>query len=283
MVILLSFMAFARRKDSWFRFYLTFVIAFFLLMLFQTLKFFYDLAAMPQALFMSRAFTALFLLVLNFMVYLLPFFATWLVRSPWKGPLSVIFTGLSAAYFALVVLYTVFFPSNGLVYAGLVLIFSLMTVFSMVLLFTRRDMIASKQMRYLCMSFIVLSIAFCPLIVVDAALSYFLAGFKSLFMSGMLAFPLYFLWFSVLALVYLIGYFHRLPENESEGPSAGRMAQYKITEREKEIIGLLQLGLTYKEIGDKLCISIHTVNNHVANIYAKAGVKNRIDLLRCLS
>jgi hypothetical protein len=36
MVLLLSWMAFARRRDHWFRYYLCFVTAFFLLMLFQT-------------------------------------------------------------------------------------------------------------------------------------------------------------------------------------------------------------------------------------------------------
>jgi DNA-binding CsgD family transcriptional regulator len=283
MVLLLSFMAFARRKDYWFRFYLTFVIAFFLLMAFQTFKIFYDMAAVPQAWIMSRVFTSLFLLVLNFMVYLLPFFATWLVRIPWKGVLPTLFTGLSAAYFALVLLYTFFFPGDGLVYVCLVFIFASMVVFSMILLFTRRERIASPQMKKLCMSFVILSTAFLPLIVIDAALFYFISGYSSAFVSGILAFPLYFLWFSVIALVYLVGYFRQLPESESEALSPSRLAEYKITEREKEIILLLQLGLTYKEIGTKLCISIHTVNNHVANIYAKAGVKNRIDLLRCLS
>src|SRR5512145_2281294 len=80
MVVLLSFMVYARRRDYWLRFYLAFVVAFFLLMLFQTLRFFYGLTAAPDTVTMSRIFTGLFLLVLNFMVYLVPFFATWIVR-----------------------------------------------------------------------------------------------------------------------------------------------------------------------------------------------------------
>ncbi len=276
-------MVFVRRRDYWFRYYLAFVIAFFLLMLFQTFKFFYDLAALPQTALMIRVFTGLFLLVLNFMVYLLPFFATWLARKPWRGWPSIIFSFLAAAYFFMVVLYAVFFPHSGALYAGLVLIFAVMTVFSMVLLTLRRKRIASTRMRSLCLSFVVLSAAFCPLILVDALLTFLPAGLRSFFPTGVIAFPLYFLWFNVVALVYLVGYFVHLPQAESDGPSQDRLTELKITERERDIIRLLAQGLTYKEIGDKLCISFHTVNNHVANIYAKAGARNRIDLLRVLS
>lgn len=283
MVVLLSFMLYARRHDYWLRFYLALVLAFFLLMLFQTLAFFYDLAAVPHTGVMSRVFTGLFLLVLNFMVYLVPYFATWLTRLPWKRGMQAVFIPLSCAYFALVVLFSFFFPENGLVYAGLVLIFALMICFSSILIVRRRDKIAEGTMRRLCLSFVVLSVVFCPLIMLDAGLSYVYSGFKIFFLSGVLAFPLYFLWFSVVSLVYLVGYFARPPQKASSGIDDAKLAEYKITEREKEIVLLLQQGLTYKEIGEKLFISVHTVNNHVANIYAKAGASSRIDLLRCLS
>jgi DNA-binding CsgD family transcriptional regulator len=283
MVVLLSFMLYARRHDYWLRFYLALVVAFFLLMLFQTLTFFYNLAAVPHTMVMSRVFTGLFLLVLNFMVYLVPYFSTWLTRLAWKRHLQALFIPLACAYFALVVLFTFFFPRNGLIYAGLVLIFAIMILFSSILIVRRRDRIAEGTMRRLCLSFVVLSVVFCPLILVDAGLSYIYSGFASAFLSGVLAFPLYFLWFSVVSLVYLVGYFARPPQAPSSGLDETKLTEFKITEREREIVFLLQQGLTYKEIGEKLFISVHTVNNHVANIYAKAGASSRIDLLRCLS
>jgi DNA-binding CsgD family transcriptional regulator len=283
MVVLLSFMVYARRRDYWLRFYLAFVVAFFLLMLFQTLRFFYGLTASPDTQIMSRVFTGLFLLVLNFMVYLVPFFATWIVRLPWKRGMQAVFIPLSCIYFALVVLFTFFYPDNGLVYSGLVLVFAAMIAFSAVLIFRRRDKIAGDTMRRLCLAFIVLSVVFCPLIMADAFLSYMRSGFATAFLSGVLAFPLYFLWFCVIAMIYLVGYFVRPAAQAQDGLDESKFAEFKITEREKEIILLLQQGLTYKEIGVKLFISVHTVNNHVANIYAKAGASNRIDLLRCLS
>ena len=48
--------------------------------------------------------------------------------------------------------------------------------------------------------------------------------------------------------------------------------QYSLTSREKEILQCLVEGLAKKEIADKLCISYHTVDNHVRNIYEKLEV-----------
>ncbi len=57
--------------------------------------------------------------------------------------------------------------------------------------------------------------------------------------------------------------------------------KYKISNREKDIINLIFEGKSNKEMTDILYISIHTVKNHIYNIYQKLGVKNRYQLL-CL-
>jgi len=48
--------------------------------------------------------------------------------------------------------------------------------------------------------------------------------------------------------------------------------QYALTEREKNVLGLLVDGLSYKMIADKENISFHTVNAHVRKIYEKLHV-----------
>lgn len=48
------------------------------------------------------------------------------------------------------------------------------------------------------------------------------------------------------------------------------------TERELEVLHLLLLGLNNKEISDELFISNHTTKAHVASIYKKLGVSNRV-------
>jgi DNA-binding CsgD family transcriptional regulator len=46
-----------------------------------------------------------------------------------------------------------------------------------------------------------------------------------------------------------------------------------ISDREKEVLRLVAVGLTNKEIADKLFISSHTVITHRKNITAKLGIK----------
>lgn len=54
--------------------------------------------------------------------------------------------------------------------------------------------------------------------------------------------------------------------------------QYGISKREKEIISLILKGKNNKEIHRELFISVHTVRNHISNIYNKLNVKNRLQL-----
>lgn len=48
-----------------------------------------------------------------------------------------------------------------------------------------------------------------------------------------------------------------------------------LTSRELEVLGLLSVGKTNKEIGDALCISTNTVAIHVARVLSKTGSSNR--------
>jgi DNA-binding CsgD family transcriptional regulator len=50
-----------------------------------------------------------------------------------------------------------------------------------------------------------------------------------------------------------------------------------LTNRELEILGLLSLGRTNKEIADALCISSNTVAVHVARVLSKTGSSNRTE------
>lgn len=51
-----------------------------------------------------------------------------------------------------------------------------------------------------------------------------------------------------------------------------------LTEREIEIMRLVTRGLSNQEIGERLAIGEGTVKVHVHHIYAKLGIKNRVDL-----
>lgn len=48
-----------------------------------------------------------------------------------------------------------------------------------------------------------------------------------------------------------------------------------LSKRETELLELMYKGDSYKEIADKLCISLHTVHTHIKNIYSKLQVNSR--------
>ena len=50
-----------------------------------------------------------------------------------------------------------------------------------------------------------------------------------------------------------------------------------LTEREREVLDLLTAGLSNKEIAQKLYLSVRTVEVHLRNVYAKLGVRSRLE------
>jgi DNA-binding NarL/FixJ family response regulator len=54
----------------------------------------------------------------------------------------------------------------------------------------------------------------------------------------------------------------------------------EFTEREKDIILLCRDGLMYKEIADRLCISVNTIRTHKKNIFQKLGINNTMEMVQ---
>ncbi|HIY76044.1 MAG TPA: helix-turn-helix transcriptional regulator, partial [Candidatus Sphingobacterium stercorigallinarum] len=55
---------------------------------------------------------------------------------------------------------------------------------------------------------------------------------------------------------------------------SGLQAIPVITRREKEVLGLIALGYTTSEIGEKLFVSSHTVESHRKNLMEKFNAKS---------
>lgn len=49
---------------------------------------------------------------------------------------------------------------------------------------------------------------------------------------------------------------------------------------EREIAGLIAAGRTNREVAEQLVLSTRTIEAHVRNIYAKLGVRSRVELAR---
>jgi two-component system response regulator FixJ len=64
-------------------------------------------------------------------------------------------------------------------------------------------------------------------------------------------------------------------------PTGGRVNAYaQLSEREREVLGLIVAGLTNKEIGRALDLSPRTVETHRANLFAKLQAASLAQLIR---
>jgi len=71
-------------------------------------------------------------------------------------------------------------------------------------------------------------------------------------------------------------------EESSFQPSLSRIAEFQLTSREIEVVQAIAIGSSNAQIGEDLFISCNTVKNHLKNIFAKVGVRNRTELLAVL-
>ena len=70
-----------------------------------------------------------------------------------------------------------------------------------------------------------------------------------------------------------------MPSQEQTQLICGFSMAEKLTQRESEIAALLIKGKTYRMIAGELNVSENTVKTHVKNIYSKAGVQSRTELM----
>jgi DNA-binding CsgD family transcriptional regulator len=64
------------------------------------------------------------------------------------------------------------------------------------------------------------------------------------------------------------------------GVSAEDSQSVKLTKREIEVLTLVIEGKSSKEVADQLFVSKRTVDFHLANIYTKLSVTNRVQAFR---
>ncbi|OZF52230.1 hypothetical protein CH293_12785 [Rhodococcus sp. 14-2470-1b] len=65
----------------------------------------------------------------------------------------------------------------------------------------------------------------------------------------------------------------------AESRTRGNQLQ-SLTIREYDVAGLVAAGFSDKDIADELVLSLHTVRQHVKNIYTKLGISTRVHLAR---
>ncbi|MDO8673822.1 MAG: response regulator transcription factor [Dehalococcoidia bacterium] len=77
-----------------------------------------------------------------------------------------------------------------------------------------------------------------------------------------------------MAKVLLRDYLRRVDTGEE------RMSYDGLTDREQEVLRLIAEGRSTRDIADKLCIAVSTVERHRANIMTKLDLHNRTELIK---
>ena len=84
---------------------------------------------------------------------------------------------------------------------------------------------------------------------------------------------------SPLTTAMLLSHLAELPPIAAPLAASGsRDGERRLTPRELQIVGLLQTGLSNKEIAGRLCIELSTVKNHVHNVLDKLRIRRRTEI-----
>lgn len=226
-------------------------------------------------LVLNYVFEAFYIIDTSFIVVFICRFVSWLIARPMSRAGIVITFIVGVVYLAVSVLTTILdYP---LLKTLQPLIAVINVIYCIVVMLISRSSIENKLVKDAVFTFSIISLTTVPLLVLSALFT----DWRSL------AFSIIETAYFIMHLVFMFIAIEKAEEDslkkKREGePKIEDWAEYKITEREFEVIKLIKKGMTNKEIGYELKISVNTVNNHIANIFQKTGVKSRIDLLNVL-
>lgn len=273
MTLVLSVVFHIRENYEWTKFFIIFHASLLLVMVLQVLKVFVDVFLGTTAASVTGiVIQSLLGANVSFLIVFIPYFTTWIIAQPWRNPYISIFFFFASAYMALSVL-DMIFREVWAFQTSMMLIFVVTLFFCVGVIIKNLKTITEPDVRLVSKAIIILSFVMMPLLVISVIFS------KSRYIS----YPIYFMAFSVIILVYLFVYFKRMPHAVNHELTYDRVAKFHISEREYSVVKLIKEGRTNKEIALELHISVNTVNNHIANIFSKTQVRSRIDLLNVLN
>ncbi len=210
-----------------------------------------------------------------FMMVFVPIFSSWVVGYPLSVRRQFLFFVASFCYLVLGILFVIF-PDvilfDQIAYAMVILDL----LFVNLVIASNRKNIENRGIRLVTKSI---------LITATPVLTISLVGIVVPF-ARQLMIILCILSIGIVILIFLFISLSRKDQNAAmhlkKEPTLDDLKQYGITGREFDVILLIREGMTAKEIADRLTISVNTVNNHIANIFSKTGVRSRIDLLNLI-
>lgn len=288
-------------RITWLKYYIVFLFLFGFLLLIRAIKL---LSFLAIPLFLSNSiFNILYYFTLSvsmsLILYFIPAFLYRFLNLKWKVKENVLYLILSVIFFVLSILgiilnFNFYIVSN--------IIFYLLILYLLILGFINYKNIKDKMMKLIVKILGLITIYIYPIMVYQLIT----INKNSLDIGSIdITLVLFYIWWNLIMLGFLLWYFINIIKNknmfvneslnnnsndlkniENENNAIKKELKEEIinlTKREKQILSYLLSGKTNKEVALILDISLNTVNNHVANIYDKSGVKNRVELVNKFS
>ena len=299
--IIYSIIYYIIERITWLKYYIIFLSIFGFLLFIRAIKLL-SFLAVPSFL-SNEIFNTLYLFILSvsmsLMLYFIPAFLYRFLELKWAVKENIEYLILSVIFFILSIL-GILLHFNFYIIANR--IFYLSILFLFVLSFLNYKNIKDNTIKFIVKILGLITILIYPILIYQLIILN-----KNVFDIGSIdiTLVLFYIWWNLVMLGYLLWYFigiiknknnvidKNLIENNSKNIEKNKIInksqskkeeeQINLTKREREILFYLLSGKTNKEVAIILKISLNTVNNHVANIYDKSGVKNRVELVNKFS
>lgn len=281
----------------WLKYYIIFLFTFGILIFIRTIRLI-TLLTLPSFT-SNNIFNMLYFFILTLamalMLYFIPAFLYRFLKIKWSIKTNLSYLILSVFYFVLSIIgilksFNIYILSS--------MIFYISIFYLLVVGFLNYKNIEDKTIKFIVKVLGIITILIYPVLI------YQLIIYRKDFMninSIDVTLMLFYTWWNLVMLCYLLWYFismiksnnnrisDSLCEKNDESDNNIKLEEkievndFNLTKREKQILSYLLSGKTNKEISLIFDISLNTVNNHVANIYYKSGVKNRVELVNKFS
>lgn len=299
--ILYSVIYYIIERVTWLKYYIVFLSTFGFLLLIRAVKL---LSFLTIPLFLSSSiFNILYFFALSIsmalMLYFIPAFLYRFLKLKWAVRENIQYLILSVIFFVISIL-GILLNFNFYIMANVIFYISILYLF--VLGFLHYKNIKDDTIKFMVKILGLITIFIYPILVYQLIL----LNKNTLDIGSIdITLVLFYIWWNLVMLGYLLWYFigiiknknmfvnkesinkdlgnNEKQENINKNIQSIKEESINLTKREKEILSFLLAGKTNKEVALILDISLNTVNNHVANIYDKSGVKNRVELVNKFS
>ena len=298
--IIYSIIYYVIERITWLKYYIIFLSVFGFLLLIRAVKLISFLAV--PSFFSNEIFNTLYIFILSvsmsLMLYFIPAFLYRFLGLKWAVKENVEYLILSVIFFVLSIL-GILLHFNFYIIANRIFYLSILYLFIL-------GFINYKNLKDGTIKFIVKILGLITIFIYPILVYQLIILNKNTFDIGSIDITLilFYIWWNLVMLGYLLWYFISIIKNKNmfvnkeltksnssnikekeiiNKPQLKKEEEINLTKREKEILFYLLSGKTNKEVSIILKISLNTVNNHVANIYDKSGVKNRVELVNKFS